>query len=101
MKLPMRAPRGGPLLWSAAARKEHGEAAGHDAPAKPLSLETGAFEGKLTERGKGRMGVAPSFFVKRADKENDGHVVSVTTIGCKDGKSSGSRRRCSDTGFHV
>jgi len=28
-----------------------------------------------------------------------GNVFGVTIIGCKDGKSSGSRRRCSDTGF--
>jgi len=30
-----------------------------------------------------------------------GNVVGVTVIGCKDGKSSGSRRCCSDTGFQV
>jgi len=37
-----------PAPSSAAAAEEPGEAAGYDAPAKPLSLETGAFDEKVT-----------------------------------------------------
>jgi len=51
----MGASRGGPPLWgvapapsSAAAAEEPGKAAGYDAPAKPLSLEMGAFDEKVT-----------------------------------------------------
>jgi len=70
----MGAQRGGPSLWgvalapsSAAAAEEPGDAAGYDAPAKQLSLETGTFDEKVTHRGKGGMGVAPPFLMKRAD----------------------------------
>jgi len=51
----MGAPHGGPSLWgvapvpfSAAAAEEPGKAVVNDAPAKTFSLETGAFDEKVT-----------------------------------------------------